>query len=792
MNLVNIYSKGREIYLFLRDKQGNLEIRRDASFFPYYYDQCPEGICAGYDGTKLKKLYLSSPQEVAERRNNASYEADILFTKRYVIDKVAEITPTTLRWNMVDMEILIPRNEVPKPLETKKAPYPISCIVLYDNLTDRYHTWYLGDFKNESDLWLAFCNHLQNNPPDLLIAHNMNGFDYPYWFYRIPDFARRISPINQTRYGTKDFIFPAGISIIDSLEWWKKYTLNKEESYALESLMEKYLGYGKGKYKNIDFFKLSPDIVGRCQGDVRGMVELEKKMQMIPHYDLIRRISHIEWEDINWNSRIIDMFLLRQAKKCNVVLPMKPRAEEIDDEEFEGAFRDAFETGAFYGIGKYDLSGAYCYAIIDLCLDSVNIVDTFTENCISVEVKSRITQTVEKTYFVKQNPDALLPRVVKQLVDEKNKLKKSKEEANPESSEYEDIEKRYNAFKTIVLSAWGVIGNKYFRLYDSRVASMITAVVRDLLHYVLNELKEAGYKVIYIDTDSAFINDGGENISDFLNKLVEQWAVEKFGKKVTIEFDYEGHFQKLLILAKCRYIGYLKGSKGIKKEIKGVEAKRKDSTKFMKKFQEELIDKILNKESKEGIMTWISERVEGLRNESLENIAFPCSLSKKPGEYASYTKPLQALDNSPGFKKDIGDRFYYIYVEPEYYTEEREIIEYYVEVPGKRAGTVKKEKLTKKKLDVLCHPDPLITKMPDVLVAEGKIRKEARIQRVKKVRDVMAFDEDRKNHLRPIDWSQVIRRNITLKLETIFQAMGWQEDLKHFGIDIKETNEDAE
>ena len=792
MNLVNIFNKEREIYLFLRDYQGRLEIKRDSSFFPYYYEQCPDGSCRGYDGTPLKKLFLSNPKDIIDRRSQTSYEADILFQKRYIIDKVKEISATKLRWQMVDMENLVPKGALmPKPLETQRAQYPISCIVLYDNLEDKYHEWFLGDYKNEGDLILDFCNYIKNNSPDLLLAHNMKGYDYPYWIYRIPKFAERISPIGMTRYGTKDFYYPAGISIVDTLEWWKKYTLGKEESYALDALMGKYLGYDKGKYKNVDFSKLDRNIIGRCRGDVEGMVALEKKMQFIPYYDMIRRISHVEWEDLIWSSRIIDMFLLREAKKCNVSLPMKPRYEDADEEEFEGAFRDAFETGAFYQIGKYDLSGAYCYTIIDLCLDSVNVMPEgpFDDDEIEVKVTDRLTGEVTTKYVIKQNPEALLPKVVKQLVDEKNKLKKLKEETNPESPEYEDIEKRYNAFKTIVLSAWGVIGNKYFRLYDSRIASMITAVVRDLLHYVFDELKKAGYKVIYIDTDSTFIYDGGKNISEFLNQLVERWALDRFGKKVTIEFDYEGHYEKLLILAKCRYIGYLKNSKGkVKKEIKGVEAKRKDSTKFMKKFQEELIDKILKKESKESIIAWVWGKTEDLKDQPLEHIAFPCSLSKKPEQYSSYTKPLQALDNTPGFKKDIGDNFFYIFVEPQYYTEEKLVIEYYREIPGKRAGTMKKEKLTKKALEELCA-SPSVTKHPDVLVQEGLIKKDERIQKVKKTKDVMAFDEDHKDHIKDVDWEQIKRRNVFLKLETLFKAMGWADDLKQFGVDDKVPQE---
>jgi DNA polymerase elongation subunit (family B) len=803
MNLTNIHASGRQIYLFTRDENGVLNIEQDNSFFPYYYEQSPEGNCLGYDGVPLKKLFVTHPGDVKERRTDFSYESDILYTKRYIIDKIKEIDKTKLRWFMIDIETL--SKELPKPLEQKKASDPISCVVIYDNLTDKYYTWYLGDYKRESDMWFAFMNFIRDNAPDLLIAHNMNYFDFPYLHYRIPDFAKRISPIGQTRRGIQDIKFPAGISIVDSLEWWKKITLNKEPSYALDSLMEKYLGYDKGQYKNIDFSKLTPDIVGRCQGDVKGLVELEKKKKIIPHYDMIRRISHIEWEDMMWNSRIIDMFLLREAKADNIVLPMKPNGDNAEDDDFEGAFRDAFETGAFTQIGKYDLSGAYCYAITNLCLDSVNIVDQPTENSILIDVKDRATQAIVESYNVIQNPNALLPKVVFKLVNEKNKLKDLMNSTNPESEEYEDIEKKYNAFKTVVLSSWGVIGNKYFRRYDKRVASMTTGIVRDLLHYTFDELEKRGYKVIYIDTDSTFIKDNGENLEGLLNQIVNDWAQTRFGKSVDIKFDYEGHFEDLLILAKCRYIGYLKNKRGeIKEEIKGVEAKRKDSTTFMKGFQKTLIKKIFDirkgEETQASIYGWILGQMEDIKNAPLQDIAMPCKLAMKPDKYKTLPIFARAMLETPGFTKEVGQNYYYIYVEPEYYEVPVETIEYFRIVPGKREGTTKKERLTKTKLrtqfgdyihgkgSVEPEDYPFEEDIPKLKEAglDWEIKKTMK----KKARDVMAFDEEKQDHLRAIDWVRMIQRNITMKLDTLFNAMGWQDDLDKFKVGNVQIEED--
>ena len=63
-----------------------------------------------------------------------------------------------------------------------------------------------------------------------------------------------------------------------------------------------------------DFNKLSPELKARNREDVELMVQLEEQKQLIPYFDEIRRLAKVEWEDMFWNSRIIDMLLLEESK----------------------------------------------------------------------------------------------------------------------------------------------------------------------------------------------------------------------------------------------------------------------------------------------------------------------------------------------------------------------------------------------------------------------------------------------------------------------------------------------
>ncbi len=1077
MKIVNIDNSGRTIYLFCRKDNGELEIIEKNDFFPYFYDIHPEGEFKSFDGNRLKKMFVSIPSDVPTKRRKDSYEADILFVKRYLIDKVDKLEKCSIKYAFIDIEVLA--DELPNVEEAKNT---ISCISIYNSLYKTIQSFYLGNYKTEYELIEDFIKYMQKEKFDLWLSWNVN-FDYNYLYNRIPDFAKRISPIEQTRYGNKDIYYPAGISIVDYLGWFKKVTLNRAKSYALDNVAQEYLK--EETYNKIDFSKLSRDILEKNINDIKRMIKLEQKFQIVDYFDEIRRLSKVEWEDMLWNSRVIDMLLLQEAKNQNIILPMKPtedRGTLTEKEEYEGAFREAYELGAHFGITEYDLSSAYPFAIIDFCLDPSNIIYTNIHSDSDEPYLPEHIQ-IENTLF-EQNPNALLPTITKKLIE----LKK----------QYKGQGKKYDAIKTVVNSAYGVFGNRFFRLYDKRVASATTYLVRDLLKYVKEKIESKGYKVIYIDTDSVFINTE-ENLTNILNEIVQEWANKKGKDKVNIEFEYKGLFERLLILAKCldgrskilteegyktiqwihtnkyrgnvvslgkfsqleykpiinsfkiplqhrklykvvleeninnsrnygailtedhrilteegykelkylskkdkihtgyyqpigdiyemllgtllgdssisknnllscahsqnqkeylefkanllgyknkikkqaindkyisyrftsnseyylkklrkklynkkgkkiitkdllkdysyislafhflddgylrktryysselamcgytnkeilllsnrikelginnkitknkriyftvkqtkklswlicnyvpscmnyklllehrnlvapyeyfnskkpiydtfklisynckqksvydieikdnsnfmtlsgivhncRYVGYARTKKGIEKKVKGVEMKRKDSTIFMKKFQEDLIEQILNKYEKDNIMGWIENQKTMIKYMPLEDIAFPCKLSRKVEEYKNTPIFVRALEYS-NLNKKVGDTFYYIYVKAndidvsvttEIY-DDKELLE-------KREGNISKKEIEEE------------YKENNIELSKLRVLH----KKTKKAHDVMAFDEDHKDHVKNINWDLMIQRNIDNKKDVIFEAMGWKE-----------------
>jgi len=684
MKLLNIYNKKRIIYTFSRDEKGNQIVKKDSNFFPFFYEPDKDGNFKGYDGTPLKRIYVEEPYDVYNARSDDSFSADIKYTSNYMVHKVDKIEECITKYIFIDIEVLA--KEFPEP---SKAKYPISCISAWDSFSKKINTWSLKTVDSEKeDILKPFMEYLAKEKPDIILAWNVS-FDYIYLFNRYKhfkiNFPKNISPIREVRLGEeRDIFYPAGISVVDYLRLFKKVKM-RDASYALDYIGEKHLKRGK-KYKNPYFGSINEEVVLRNRDDVDMLVALEEKFKLLPYYDEIRRMSKV----LYYNSRIVEMLLLEEAKIKNVILPNKKKNPE--KEEFKGATRESSETGIAFNIGKFDLTSAYPSMICNFCLDSQNIKQKGID--------------INGVKFV-QKEDALLPSIVKKILKLKDDLKKAKK-TNKE------LQAKYDAIKSIVNSTFGVMGNQFFRLYDNKVASTITFLTRDLMMYSKDRLEKDGYKILYWDTDALFLNTK-EDISEILNQYIQDWG-KNYGKdSIDLYFEYEGYFTKLFILGKCHYYGYKYGEK--EPEIKGVEIKRSSSSKYEVYFQRELLEKILNRESQDKIIQWISQEKERIKTVPIFELGFPCKIQNK--KYINKPIFVRAYENS---KIILGELFK---VEP---------IELFWYIYTKHLGY----DADSKSINVI------------------GINKEISIAREK------------------IDWNEMIRRSITTKAETIFMAMKWR------------------
>lgn len=643
MNLQNIASVGREIYLFSRINN-KLNITKDSNYYPYYYEKDSEGLFLSYDDVLVSKVIAQNPRDIRNLRSDDSYSNDIRYELNYITDKIPTFTKGTYKYLFIDIEVLA--KEMPDANNPKD---PVSCISVYDSETQHILSFYLEDYKTESSLLEAFVDFIKKSQPDLILAWNVE-FDYKYLHNRIKNFAKAISPINVSRSSPYDDIFyPCGISVLDYLTLFKKVHL-RENSYRLDSVAEKHLGFGK-QNKEVDFGTLSRKIVDRNREDVELLVKLEEKFHILDYFNEIRVFSKCQWEELTHNSMILDALFIQEAKNRDVVLPNSNKVEDMDDdEELEGAYRRA-ETGVFTNVYKADVASMYPSQLVNFCLDTTNITND-VENVV----------TVENIPF-RQDPSALLPSITTRLMSIKDSLKKELKQAKENSEEKKLLQIKYDAYKGLVNSIYGVTAQKRFRLYDYRVASSITFLARDLLKFVEEEMQSRGHKVIYTDTDALMYEADSDKI-DLLNELVQTWGKKYNKEKLNIIFESEGKFENILILGKCHYLGYIIKKGTLVREVKGIEMKRSSSSKFEAKFQEALIDKVLKKVNNIDIEKWIETERKNISQNDLTDVAYPCKIAVK--KYKNIPIFMRAYENTKLFDSSFqvgkGENFYYIFM----------------------------------------------------------------------------------------------------------------------------------
>jgi len=634
MKIVNLCNFGHRIFIFQRE--GNRKFYTiDDSFLPYYYEPDDNGKYISIFGDKkYKKVFVSDPKIVSKQRSKDSSESDILFRDRYYIDKINKIDDGEIKYAFIDIEVS--SKDLPDPEEAK---YVVSCASVYNSFDNNIVNFFLPNYKDEKELLTKLSLYLKKENFDIILGWNVS-FDWTYlsnrWRKLLKgNFSSHCSCIGRSYY-QNDLFTPAGTEVLDYLEMYKKVFSKGIKSYTLDYILE--YEFGKGKvYILDDYSKIDEKMKLHNIEDVKALVNIERKHKLIDFYNNLRKFVRCSWSDTLLNSRMIDILILREARKNNIVLPNKSKNKK---QTFKGAYRKS-NPGYYKNVFVVDIVSAYPSMIINFNLSPENVgKEGININGVSFKQK-----------------EGIIVKVAKEL----GKIKAEIKEKKKKDKKYESL---YAAIKTVYNSIFGVLGFSSFRLFDIRIPKTITFLVRDMLHYIE---KKIDCDIIFIDTDSICYKSDRDLVEEF-NKLAKQWAKEKYNKTIDTIFESEKPFEKLLNVDDCHYAGkYYDGSY----KIRGLEMKSASSSKFKAEFQKQLIEKIFNESSYKEIKKWVEEQKTKFKNTPLLDIAFPAKI--KDREYKSYLirdgkrfeKKLpifvRALNNSK-LKKRYGELFYWVYL----------------------------------------------------------------------------------------------------------------------------------
>ena len=365
-----------------------------------------------------------------------------------------------------------------------------------------------------------------------------------------------------------------GVANLDFLDLYRKFTYTNQESYRLDHIAFVELGERKegNPYETFSewYIKDYQSFIEYNITDVELVDKLEDKMKLIDLCLTMAYDAKVNYVDVLGTTKYWDILIYNHLRKKNIVIPQKKEHEK--SEKYEGAYVKDPLVGMHKWVMSFDLNSLYPHLIMQYNISPETLMGCpFKEKDITVdkmldgEVKDSIMQSLKDKNVTLTPNGALfrkdirgfLPELMQGIYDDRVKYKRLLLEAKQEYENTKDPKlnkdiSRYNniqmAKKISLNSAYGAIGNNWFRYYDLLVAEAITTsgqlsirwIERSLNRYLNQTLKtdDLDY-VIASDTDSVYITfdrlidklpiqeqDTGEVIN-FLDRLARE-KIEPF------------------------------------------------------------------------------------------------------------------------------------------------------------------------------------------------------------------------------------------------------------------------
>ena len=334
------------------------------------------------------------------------------------------------------------------------------------------------------------------------------------------------------------------------------------------------------------------------------------------------------------------------ARKENLAGRHLPTRVQRDGEQFEGAYVMApTALGVLRDVHVADFTGMYPSVMMSWHMDPNSKVRTMGPGVCTVPETGVMFDT---------NAPALIPEALKEFKKLRGVFKKKKSAAPAGSEEFKAADRQQNVYKVLMNSLYGVMGCPWFRYYDLDIAKSVTAACRWLMHQTASAARELGFDVVYIDTDGMYIRGCSRDefamfVSDCNDRLYPELLKAQGCKDNFVGLEYEKAFSKIVFPrgadgepAAKRYCGLYSHYGGVEAapdaiEIKGLEVKRGDATKYARQMQMEAIKLILGSDLSLETAVGFAERWMNFiltANHPVENIA----ISKSIKDLAAYGK----------------------------------------------------------------------------------------------------------------------------------------------------------
>ena len=605
----NTFQRGNNIYYTGYDE--GKRIKRKASYEPYVFLPSNEASSRGFktiDGLYVKPKDFSNISEAHKyvREHKDISNLKIYGNTNFLYCWINDTFPGQMEYDssLINIIFLDIEVESDKGLpDYRNATFPINAITISKHR--KKITFGCKKYKpkgpdsayvpckNEKELLTKFLS-VWNSPsynPDVLTGWYIEGFDIPYLYNRLKkvlgeEQANKLSPwgiveereVTYKFKDTTDLVYDIkGISVLDYLQLYKKFSFKNQESYALNFVANAELGEKKTDYSEYDnllqlYNKDFEKFIDYNIRDVELVEKLDDKLKLIEQVFALAYDAKVLYADTLTTIRMWDTIIHNYLLDQNIVVPpMKKNPTE----ELLGAYVKEPQLGKHKWVVSFDLASLYPHLIMqynigpDTWLMKLAAHTPDAEEVINKIIDGKLTHYIAgkdignhtitaNLCLYRKDKQSFLGALMEKIYKDRDAYKQKMIAAKKEYEQTKDPEllKKVAQFgylqmakKIQMNSGYGAIANPYFRYYNHNDAEAITATgqlairwVENLLNKYLNSVLKTEGKdyIIASDTDSiyvdmsAFISNNKGAEGHFQKKIVD--AIDAYCKAKLIPF----------------------------------------------------------------------------------------------------------------------------------------------------------------------------------------------------------------------------------------------------------------
>jgi len=416
--------------------------------------------------------------------------------------------------------------------------------------------------------------------------------------------------------------------------------------------------------------------------------QIEEKKKLVEQAVVLAYDAKSNYEDVFKQVRMWDILAFNYLRMNQIVIPQKER--NIKDSAYAGAYVKDPQVGKHDWVVSFDLNSLYPHLIMQYNISPETLITErlpddiqLLKDQISVEtlLSQKLDTSILKKYnlcmtpngqFFKRDIHGFLPKMMQNMYDDRVQYKEQMIEAQKEYevNKTKTISNRIDKYKNMQMakkvslnSAYGALGNQYFRFYDVRQAEAVTKagqlsiqwVERDVNNF-LNKLLNTDNVdyVIASDTDSIYVvldklvgnvfddTSDKEKVINFLDKICNGKIQKVINSSFENLYNYmnayeqkmfmkrEGLSDKGIWTAKKRYMLNVYDNEGVryktpKIKMMGIEAVKSSTPSACREKLRDAIDIIMN-EDESTMIQFIEDFKQEFKTLPVEDVSFPRSV----------------------------------------------------------------------------------------------------------------------------------------------------------------------